>query len=77
MKMTCSEAVEKLVDYLHGELETADNNKVNEHIDNCKKCCGKYEFEEKFTETIRNRICTEKTPVNLRSKVMGLLKKTM
>ena len=77
MKMTCNEAVVRLVDYLHDELDPTDNTKVNEHIENCRNCCGKFEFEEKLSKIVKERSCSDNTPLHLRSKVLDCLRKTM
>jgi len=77
MRMTCNEAVNKLVDYLHDELDSSDNEKVTEHIENCNKCCGKFEFEEKFTRMIQDSLCGASPPEQLRSKILDKLRTCM
>lgn len=77
MKMTCNEAVVRLVDYLHDELDSPDKTKVNEHMENCRKCCGKFEFEEKLVKIVKEHSCSDSTPSHLRNKVLDCLRKTM
>lgn len=77
MRMTCNEAVVRLVDYLHDEMDPNDSVRVNEHIENCRKCCGKFEFEEKLTKLIKERSCSENTPTHLKTKVLDCLRNTM
>lgn len=77
MRMTCNEAVVRLVDYLHDELDSTDKTKIIEHVENCRNCCGKFEFEEKLTKIIKEHSCSGGTPTHLRNKVLDCLRNTM
>ncbi|MEV0170786.1 zf-HC2 domain-containing protein [Streptomyces sp. NPDC050803] len=42
--ITCSEAVERLWDYLDATVGPADRAAVEEHLAVCLRCCGELEF---------------------------------
>lgn len=74
MEITCKEAIEKLVDYICGNLESDKGKKIAEHIKLCKKCCDKLEFEEKLRQVIREKCLSVKCPDKLRTSIMERLK---
>ena len=46
--ISCSEAVQRLWDYLENDVEAAERNQVEEHLAFCRRCCGELEFAEQL-----------------------------
>jgi anti-sigma factor (TIGR02949 family) len=49
----CREALAKLYDYIDGELDSADRDAFQAHLEACRPCLSYYEFERFFTEFLR------------------------
>jgi|FLYL01.1.fsa_nt_gi anti-sigma factor RsiW len=46
--MRCSDAVQRLWQYLEDELSVSDRALVEEHLAFCRRCCGEVEFAEEL-----------------------------
>ena len=46
--ISCSEAVQRLWDYLENDVEAAERDRVEEHLAFCRRCCGELEFAEQL-----------------------------
>lgn len=44
----CSEAVERLWDYLDSAVSPEDQERVEQHLAFCRKCCGEVEFAKEL-----------------------------
>lgn len=54
--ISCRDAIERLWDYLDGELSPADTEAVAAHLAECARCYPQYRFEFAFLELlVRNR----------------------
>lgn len=71
---SCKAAVEMLVDYIHKELESAEYEKVRAHLDECEKCCSKFDFEEKLSQVVREKAGCNYCPEELKEKVKKAIK---
>ncbi|MFP4498942.1 MAG: sigma-70 family RNA polymerase sigma factor [Vulcanimicrobiota bacterium] len=66
---SCSAAVEQLVDYLHQEMDDADDYKVKAHLEQCETCCSRFDFEEKLNFTIKEKAGKDECPQDLKSLI--------
>jgi mycothiol system anti-sigma-R factor len=55
--------------YLDGELDTTDQSKVRQHLDECGPCLREYGLEDAVKKLIRKRCC-DPAPADLRAKVL-------
>ncbi len=46
--ISCSEAVQRLWDYLENDVEAAERDQVEEHLAFCRRCCGEMEFADQL-----------------------------
>ncbi|MEW5876202.1 MAG: zf-HC2 domain-containing protein, partial [Candidatus Zixiibacteriota bacterium] len=53
--INCLQALEKLYDYVDGELPPADRAAVQEHLEACRPCLTHFEFETLFSDFVRRR----------------------
>jgi len=44
----CSEAVERLWDYLDSAISPEEQKRVDNHLAFCRKCCGEVEFAKEL-----------------------------
>ncbi|MCE1246334.1 MAG: zf-HC2 domain-containing protein [Firmicutes bacterium] len=77
MKMTCLEAVKRLVDYVHSDIETPDKDQIAKHLSECNSCCDRFEFEEKLVQVVRSVSQKEKCPASLKTSIMGKIKEAL
>ena len=56
--MKCHEAIRNLWVYLDGELSESEQEKVDEHLEHCLRCCG----EVAFAKEIRGVLATRSRP---------------
>lgn len=71
--INCAEALEKLYEYLDGELESATEKEVQHHFSVCKKCYPHLRFEERFLHLLHETGEGETAPPRLRDQVLELL----
>jgi mycothiol system anti-sigma-R factor len=65
----CSEVLGRVFFFLDNELEQADCNQIQQHLDDCGPCLARYDLE-RTVKTLVARSCTEVAPEGLRQKVM-------
>ncbi|HEX3750570.1 MAG TPA: mycothiol system anti-sigma-R factor [Streptosporangiaceae bacterium] len=65
----CSEVLDTIYAYLDGELDTTDQSKVRQHLDECGPCLREYGLEDAVKKLIRKRCC-DPAPADLRAKVL-------
>jgi anti-sigma factor (TIGR02949 family) len=72
--ISCQDAVEKVYEYLDGELEVDWNDKVREHIEVCKRCYPYFDFERNFLDHIRSKGLRAEHSEELERKVRDMLR---
>ncbi len=71
-KTTCEEAEKWFNDLIDGYLKGKTRTELEYHIDHCKHCFGRVEFEKKLKERIRTAKVDRNT-ASLRKKIVRLL----
>ncbi|MEN3202115.1 MAG: zf-HC2 domain-containing protein [Atribacterota bacterium] len=72
--MDCKDLVEKLYFYLDGEVLTEEERKAIEaHLELCRKCCEKYEFERFLWEMVRSNGRNDSIPEALISRIESVI----
>jgi mycothiol system anti-sigma-R factor len=51
----CSDVLERLWEYLDGELGAAGAAGIREHLDRCARCYPQYDFQKAFKEFLRSQ----------------------
>ena len=69
----CADYLERIVYFLDNELDQADCNAVQVHLDTCNPCLERYDLQ-RTVKSIVARSCAEKAPDELRSRVMVQLR---
>ena len=64
----CSEAADRLWDYLDNSISPEDQEKIDEHLAFCRKCCGELEFATELrTFLISN--ASEEVPPEVKTRL--------
>ena len=71
--ITCMEALEKLYEYLDGEMEGVSGEQVSKHLEICKSCFPHLQLEKSFREAVRRVQAGEVCPEEVKQKVMDSL----
>lgn len=70
--ITCEEAISRLFEYLDGELDSADKESIEHHLEVCRNCFGRAEFERRLRAKLTEAAEVE-APESLRTRVRGLI----
>jgi mycothiol system anti-sigma-R factor len=65
----CSEVLQRIFYFIDNELERADCDEIQHHLDECQPCLEKYNLEMTVKSLVR-RSCAEHAPDNLRERVL-------
>ncbi len=69
----CLEAIDNLHAYLDGELGPQDIEKFENHLDHCRSCFSRKEFEAAITKRIKST--KGKVPDTLKSRLAASIEK--
>lgn len=70
----CEEAIRQMLDYLDEELHKQDYEAIHHHLDSCRECYTRMEFEQRLKGMVCD-INTEKSPVALNERIKNIIKK--
>jgi mycothiol system anti-sigma-R factor len=71
--ISCLEAIERVHEYLDGELEEAAAGDVAHHFRVCQRCYPHLRLEERFRAALREAQGKEVCPDHLKTRVMEIL----
>jgi mycothiol system anti-sigma-R factor len=72
--MNCHEALEKLWQYLDRELDGESSTQLQRHLQECRQCFSKAEFERRLRAMLRRSCDGEQAPPELRERLSRLLR---
>lgn len=67
-ELPCRRVMDRLWEYLDGELEGAGAERIREHLDLCARCLPEYDFREAYLRYMR-RCAGQRVPPGLRRRV--------
>jgi len=65
----CSEVLDKVYEYIDGELDSARVHDIKHHLDECGPCLAEFGLEEQVKAIVK-RSCADPAPAELRAKVL-------
>ncbi len=65
----CSEVLDRVYQYLDGELDPAKVHDIKEHLEECAPCLREFGLEE-AVKSLLKRSCCDRAPADLRQKVL-------
>jgi mycothiol system anti-sigma-R factor len=71
--MTCEEALRLLYDVIDKESSQIDSEKVKEHLNGCRHCMARYEFEAMFKTFVVDKAASKTKSDQLRNKILSRL----
>jgi len=69
--MTCQEALRLLYEVIDKEASQIDSEKVKEHLNNCRDCLARYEFEQMFRTFVVNKASTRAKSEQLKHRILA------
>lgn len=69
----CDEAVRRLAAWLDGELKDAHDREVRRHLELCRSCFSRAEFERRLRERIRSELRPSTVSPEFRTRIVALL----
>ena len=57
--MNCSDAFERLYEYLDRERENAKCEEIEKHLNACRECFDRFEFERLLIKRLKSSCCSE------------------
>jgi anti-sigma factor (TIGR02949 family) len=72
-RIGCEEAIRRLAAYLDGELVTADAGEVEVHLERCRSCFSRAEFERRLKERVREDLRMTSVPEEAEGRIRTLL----
>jgi anti-sigma factor (TIGR02949 family) len=72
--MMCEEVLKHLVAYLDREMDAATAGAIERHLEECRGCFSRAEFEKKLKRHLREASST-RAPESLRARIRGLIRK--
>ena len=72
--MNCQETLETLWQYLDKELDGGASSELQRHLEDCRQCFSKVEFERRLREIVRRSCAGEHAPPELRERISRLLR---
>ncbi len=68
-EITCLEAFRSLYPFLDGEFGSERNREIQRHLDRCRACCTKFEFEKALKSLIQEKAREAEVPLHLRQRI--------
>jgi len=72
--LDCDAALEKLFDFLDGELDDSLETRLTAHVARCRHCFEQTDFERRFLEAVSAVRDAEQCPKALRERVLATLR---
>jgi mycothiol system anti-sigma-R factor len=66
----CSEVLDRVYNYLDGEMDETSHTQVKLHLDECGPCLREYGLEEAVRRLVHRHCGHEPVPADLRQKVL-------
>jgi mycothiol system anti-sigma-R factor len=73
--MNCRESLQKIYEFLDGEMEKLPMGEIEKHLDNCRGCWDRFEFEKQLKALIQKSCCKEACSDTLRQRIESILEK--
>jgi mycothiol system anti-sigma-R factor len=69
----CAEVLDRVYEYLDGEMPGTDGAKIKQHLDECGPCLREYGIEDEVKKLVK-RSCSDPAPEDLKAKVLAKLR---
>lgn len=69
---SCESVIERLLEYLDGELPGADSTAIEQHLQRCRECFSRAEFERRLRDRVQES-AEVRAPDRLRHRIARLI----
>jgi mycothiol system anti-sigma-R factor len=66
----CAQVLERVYEYLDGELDLSDIERIRVHLEECGPCLRQYDLDVALKALIRRSCACEQAPAELRERIM-------
>ena len=66
----CSEVLDRVYEYLDGEMNEHDVAKIRQHLEECRPCLSQYDVDLALKALLRRSCACEPAPEELRARIM-------
>ena len=66
----CREVLDRVFEYLDGEMTGHDVDKIRQHLDECGPCLREYDLDDALKALVRRSCGHEPAPASLRARIM-------
>lgn len=66
----CSEVLERVYEYLDGEMSDHDTAKIRQHLEECRPCLSQYDLDLALKALLRRSCACEPAPDALRARIL-------
>lgn len=70
--LTCEQVIERIFVYLDRELDAAQSSRIDRHLQKCRDCFSRAEFEKQLRARVRDAGTVE-TPERVHRRIRRLL----
>jgi mycothiol system anti-sigma-R factor len=68
--LSCAEVIERIYEFLDGELTAAVEVRIRAHLAACRRCYPQFQHERVFLRFLEKRAQIEKAPPALRRRIL-------
>lgn len=72
-KIECEEAIRKMLEYLDNELHDHDHDSMDEHLESCRSCYSRMEFEKRLKGMVSD-VQSKIAPSSLNDRIKKIIK---
>lgn len=72
-KIECEEAIRLMLEYLDDELHEHNHEEMDKHLESCRSCYSRMEFEKRLNSMI-HKVEPKVVPLNLNSRIKKIIK---
>ncbi len=70
--LDCKDVVKKIFEYLDGELDEHTHADIEHHMDHCRSCFSRAEFESELKKKVKEN-ADEEAPEDLKNRINNLI----
>lgn len=71
-RLSCEEVVQQLFAYLDADLDDTASAHIHRHLETCRACCSRLEFEKRLRAKVRAS-GTQEAPERLYQRIRNIL----
>ena len=72
--MSCEEVLERVLEFVDRELGDADRVRLEHHLDTCRSCYSRVEFERRLKGRLTD-LAREEAPAPVRDRISRLIER--